>query len=258
MTSLRDKITSAAEALLNLEELNELLALPKEYQSLVCGKRKPLQNHFGKAIFPIPHNFDTGSEKITFIRLAKAFIEPDGLKYDLRRFYTFIPIDRGRPDSSPYDLDFVQDTLIRFMLYDYACLHNFQMPYKRLMVEVGNQTPGAFFKMVQVDKTFMTGPFGSSLIIKKQHEADWKFFEKLGEAIQKKPVNEPAYMFKAKLITAYLWEDYFLKMPYETIVKILKKEQILPRTMPPENFRKMLNRVGLVKSRYNWKNKDTV
>lgn len=254
MKTLPGKISFAIESCVDLEDLNCFWSLPQEYQKLTSDKRKPIQEHFGKAIFPIPSNFDTGFDDITFIRLAKALIEPDPIKHDLRRFYTFMPVDHGQPSSKPYDPELVQNTLIRFMLYDYACLHNFKMPYKRLMVEVGKQTPGAFFKMVQVDKTFMTGPIGSNLIIQKQHQADWKFFKKLGEAIQKKPVDEPVYMFKAKLIAAYLWDDHFSKMPYPEMVRILKKEKILPKNVLQHNFKRMLQRVGIKKNRYNRKN----
>lgn len=258
--TLQAQLAEISEGLNLLDGINEMLALPSEYQDLVKGKRCPLQNHFGETLHPIPSNFDTGQEQDFSIQLlARALIDPDCLRHGLGSFYLIMPSkirshNKTNFDPETLDQDLVLGTLVRFMLYDYACLHNFGMPYKRLLAEVGMQTQGAIFKMVQVDKSFLAGPYGSSLIIKKQHEADWKFFEKLGEAIKKMPVNEPVYMFKAKLVVAYFWDEHFSKMPYPEIVRVLKKEKVLPKMMPPENFRKMLNRVGLQKPQYNKKN----
>ncbi|MBK9304589.1 MAG: hypothetical protein IPM94_12060 [bacterium] len=139
-------------------------------------------------------------------------------------------------------------------MYDYACLQNYRMPYKRLLAEVGMGTPGALFKMVKVDKTFMVGPYGSNLIIKKQHEADWAFFEKLGEAVMQQPVDEPEYLFKAKLICAYLWETDLVGVSYPAMVEALEGAGVLARgSVDPRSFARMLNRHGLKRPRHNRK-----
>jgi hypothetical protein len=117
----------------------------------------------------------------------------------------------------------------------------------------GRPTPGALFKLVRVDKTFLAGRFGASVLMLKQHEGDWEFFKQLGEAIGQKPVDEPAYLFKAKLICAYFWETEFVEMSFGKIVEALKRADVLGAGVDPRSFAKMLNRVGLRRSRYNRK-----
>jgi hypothetical protein len=191
--------------------------------------------------------------------LAKALIDREQVEANLRHFYSFAPVNRAEGwfanrTKTEYDPRLVHQTLIRFMLYDYACLMNFRLPYKRLLIEVGKRTPGALFKLVKVDKTFMVGPYGASLIMVKQHEADWEFFEKLGEAIKQKPLDEAEYLFKAKLICAYLWDSDLAGVSYGTMVEALEDAGVLPRGgVDPRSFAKMLNRQGLKRAQFNRK-----
>ncbi len=253
---LEDRVRLALNKLQEVDDLNEILALPQGFHNVVRGNRDPIQAHFRKALFPIPPFFDTGLDPVTLVRLAKALIEDHLPQQELGRYYDFLPPQQAlvgvyRIDRSGFDQELVNDSLLRFMYYDYACLHNCRMPYKRLLADVGMEKRGALFKLVQIDKTFLVGPYGSSLIIKKQHEADWAFFEKLGEAIKKKPVDEPPYLFKAKLICAYFWDDEFSKMSYPKIVAILEDAGVLaPGIVDPRALAKTLNRQGLKKTRH--------
>lgn len=250
------KIRTASAALDWVENLNNALAMPNEYQALVRNNRKPIQDHFGDALFPIPSEFDTGVTEVTSQRLAKALIDPDSLNDGLGYFYVFMPPEREferklRTGSGYSGSDLYVDTMIRFMLYDYACLHNFRMPYKRLLVEVGKKTPGALFDLIQVDKTFLTCPVGSNIVTEKQHEADWEFFEKLGEAIKKKPLDEPEYMFRAKMICAYFWDTDFKDLSYRQMVEALEQADVFaPGVVDPRSLSKALNRQGLKKTRH--------
>jgi hypothetical protein len=230
--------------------------MPGGFHEIVKGSRQPIQDHFRRALFPIPPEFDTGFGPVTLVRLAKALIVPGRVDRELAHYYDFIPpqpalIGIYKVDQTQFDPMLVRDTLLRFMYYDYACLHNCRKPYKRLMADVGMGTPGAFFKLVKIDKTFLTGPYGSSLVIKKQHEGDWAFFEKLGEAVKRKPVDEPPYLFKAKLICAFFWEDEFSKMSYPKMVAVLEEAGVLaPGIVDPRALAKTLNRQGLKKTRH--------
>jgi len=241
-----------------VKDINSLLAMPSEFHQIVKGKRRPIQEHFGSALFPIVPSFDTGFGPVTIQRLAKAIIDREKLAGSLAQFYRLDPTTSARVQAkSPgkkRDALVEQETLLRLMLYDYACLESFGMPYKRLLAEVGKGIPGALFKVVQVDKTFVVGPYGASLIIKKQHEADWSFFEKLGDAIRRKPVEEQPYLFKAKLISAYLWDSAFAGASFASIVRALEGARVLaPSVVNPQSFAKMLNRQGLKRTKYNRK-----
>ena len=259
MDILIQNVIMISMALDSLSNINSLLAMPVEYHIISRGNRKPLHEHFGPAIFPIIPDFDIVIEPISIQRLAKALIERDNYEHNLRYFYSFMPNIMNsdamkKLESAGIDPCVVHETLIRFLMYDYACLQNYKMPYKRLMAEVGMGTPGALFKMIKVDKTFMVGPYGSSLIIKKQHEADWAFFEKLGEAVQQKPVDEPEYLFKAKLICAYLWDTDLVGVSYPTMVEALEDAGVLARgSVDPRSFARMLNRHGLKRHPHNRK-----
>lgn len=258
MDELTKRIKKASAALGVVENLNELLAMPAGFHEIVKGKRKPIQGHFGRALFPINPEFDTGIEPVTIKRLAKVLIERDRIEETGRYCYSFFPDDGScawgqPPNLSQYDTELVRQTLIRFMLYDYACLQNFRMPYKRLIAEVGKRTPGALFKLVKVDKSFLAGPFGSSLVIVKQHEADWGFFEKLGAAIAERPLDEPEYLFKAKLICAYLWDSALVGVSYPKMVAALEDADVLSRGTDPRSFARTLNRQGLRREVHNRK-----
>ena len=93
-----------------------------------------------------------------------------------------------------------------------------------------------------------------SLVILKQHEGDWGFFERLGEAVKQKPVDEPEYLFKAKLICAYLWESELARVSYAGMVSALEDAGVLGTGVEnPRSFAKMLNRVGLKRALHNRK-----
>ena len=256
--ALQGRIKQASAALGAVVDLNRMLAMPAKFHEIVKGQRRPIQEHFGRALFPIVPEFDTNLGSVSIQRLAKALIDGAEVSANLRHFYKFAPVKSPLAwlvplDRTEHDPQVVHETLIRFMLYDYACVENYGMPYKRLLVDVGNRKSGALFNLVRVDKTFLVGPHGASLIILKQHEGDWAFFEKLGEAIKQKPLDEPAYLFKAKLICAYLWDSELVGVSFPAMVEALGEAGVLARGADPRSFAKTLNRQGLKRTQYNRK-----
>jgi len=75
MSDLREGNRAAPEALDKLDDLNTALSMPDGFHALVKGNRRPLREHYGTALFPIPMEFDIGFEPVTIVRLAKALIE---------------------------------------------------------------------------------------------------------------------------------------------------------------------------------------
>ena len=69
------RIEVATEALSIVGNLNEMLAMPAEFQPIMKSKRRPIQEHFGSALFPIAPGFDTGFGPVTIQHLAESLIE---------------------------------------------------------------------------------------------------------------------------------------------------------------------------------------
>jgi len=245
-----------------LNDLLTSLAFPPSYTEIKLEELEPLANHYiginpDKSI-PIEPDSDT---------------KPD-IRDIAKGLYNYLDVDKEveehlklQENTNPEDSEYESmaykareaaiirpGSVMKSLLYEFVSILMFNTPIKTLYVDAMMGDEESLFKLLQIDKTALTTRWGNLWIREKQYDGDWDWFQKVGEAIAKLPMTNEPYLFQAVIVTAYLWDDYFSNMPWPEIVKSLKKEKILPRSMPPENFRKIVNRVGLQKPRYNEKN----
>jgi hypothetical protein len=249
----------AQKSLELVEDLESHLVMPEQWLIARKQRLRNLHEHFGRAVFPAIRVMQ-GVYPVPVELMADVMAATmDEFEY-LDRIYWYYTEDEKKPEFET-EIEEVEwehrkrGILYRFLMYDYLCVINFGRPYKILMAKAVNGSEEALCQLLQVDKTFVNTPWCSERIRERQYRGDWKYFKRIGKAIGTEPVLKERYMFKAVLLVARFWEEQFKSMSYGEIVDFLEKREVLATGTDVEAFRKVLNRAGLKRERYNRKSR---
>jgi hypothetical protein len=254
--SFEEEFEISVKSLELIDNLEENIILPVEWVEARKGRLRPLIDHFGKALCPAIRLMQ-GVYPVPIELCAEVLTACLDEFPHIDKIYAYYPEDEKKKNLKTeeemfeYEL-FKRVILYKFLMYDYLCVLNYGKPYKKLMADAVYDE-GALLELLQVDKSFVTTPLFIQRIREKQLLGDWEYFDKIGKAIAKEPVRKDKYMFRAVILVARFWREKFRNMSYKKIAELLVEREILPKSVDIESFRKVLNRNGLKKERYNRK-----
>jgi len=228
-----------------IDDIENLLAFPNDCLGCSGNPCLPLWNHYSSRVLKTWHN---GPYLITSpphpVNLAWAVLQYEDCDERIRE----LAQDENRDEDELSSLIFN-----RCKLLDFALMFNEAESLNSLCIGMRNGEEESILKVARVDKSLIATDWLRQYIIEKQYRGDWDFFERLGKALAKRPLKDQPYMLRAFVVVAYLWDEHFSKMPYPDMLSVLKENKVLPKNTPLDTFRRMLNRRGLKKSRYNRK-----
>jgi len=155
----------------------------------------------------------------------------------------------------PRDPDVAPEVVERVRMLHYLAPLNFGRSFNDIWISARDGDEESLFALVQMDKSALYADEIRDIVVRKQYEGDWRFFEKLGKAIARPPLTGAARWHKAVLVVAYFWDDHFSRpeWPVPKIFRLLKDEGVLARQDKLTAFRFRLNRAGLKKPLHNRK-----
>lgn len=133
--------------------------------------------------------------------------------------------------------------LTRIMLinvYNTLSLLMHKRPMKKLIEEGRNGDDKALFKAIQIDKTLFNAEWVRKRIIKAQYKGDNKFFDKLGDAIKKTPLQNDVEYVEVLLVLMFFWKMGLYRLTIPELMKLLESAGLRLQD-DAGSFRKFVN-----------------
>ena len=178
---VRGELTAAARVLRTVATVQNLLAFPATYVQEGAARLRAIARYTNGALMPWepewgPDLRTAGIREVSRVVL-KSLAGGEAVA--------------TASDVPPGDVAVIKRQI---MLYEAAAAVNFGCSMRRLWMEAGAGNEGALFRLVQLDKSFLTMPWCQGLIKRQVHLGDWAFFERLGKAVAAPPLLHPPAM----------------------------------------------------------------
>lgn len=253
---LNIEISNVLKRISYIEKLDKLLTYPEEYIHRKGKELKPVYMSYCKEMYSFGTeriNREKGKYDIKLIAYTICeHTDPD--KY----FNWVLEVEQELKKNTYDDLNCkeeIEDLIAGYestkaVIYDYVSVINYGVSIYDIYNKAAEGDERAIVKLIRVDKSAVTYEWCKELLTKKQYEGDWKFFRRIGRAIESNPYKGEKYLLKAILIAAYFWDSYFARLSIKEIVEYLIENDLIARGTDPDTFRRKLNRIGLRKHRY--------
>lgn len=155
-------------------------------------------------------------------------------------------------DQNPQELLMQYKAMIGFLL----SLIIFRKPIFELIEKAKAGNDDCFFKLIQIDKTFVIESWAHERIRKAELQQEEKFFRKLSKALTKNPFQTKKRHIELAFIIYFFWEGYLKNLTYSEIFNVLEElnlygqkygifdEQSLKRFILRLGLRKRVNKKG--------------
>lgn len=125
-------------------------------------------------------------------------------------------IDKSRVDR----LALIMNT--SFQVYDRISQLTHKTPLKTLIEQASNGDDDALFKAIQIDKALFDFEWVRKRIRKAMHSGDYQFFDNLGDAIKRTPLENDIEHGEIRLVLSFFWEMGLCRLNDTELMELLK------------------------------------
>lgn len=109
-----------------------------------------------------------------------------------------------------------------FQVYDHISQLTHKMPLKALIEQASNGNDEALFKAIQIDKALFDFEWVRKRIRKAMHSGDYQFFDNLGDAIKRTPLENDIEHGEIRLVLSFFWEMGLCRLNDAELMELLK------------------------------------
>lgn len=239
--SFRETFAETCKQVAYLDDLERLLSVPRFHDSVGLSMRLPAHVYYMSGLLWQSTNDDEGISYI--VRLANRACDIHDNTAEILHASVRNLIHRVQEAPSPLQPCGQGSALGAFdprnialhlerraMVYDLISMIAHKKPIVVLWEAARHGDPQAFVDLVRIDKSALLAEEFAHYLIDGQHDADWIFFKKLGDAIRNHPVRGRAFPMTSVILTARFWDEEFHDWPHADLVRFLIDQGVLPRT----------------------------
>lgn len=169
--------------------------------------------------------------------------------------YHFMNVDWGSQELEERGTKFLEQFKTEFLIHIRVQAHQFLSllqygkPMGQLIGEAKEGNNKSLFRAIQIDKSLLGKRFVSQRVREAELTNDIEFFERLGRAVQKRPMLKSRKQAKLSIILLLLWPMGLSKTTVEETFQFLEEVFDIATLQidDVETLRKLLNRIGLHK-----------